>query len=243
MSPSVIRRATDEPDSRAESIASARAAHATAAAPAANAINLPVEETTTQGHRATRVPARAARPRPRHDAGAVRSVPSPSARIPIPDARCARPGIRSAHGDNGKDLDGRALGARIRAGLADDARALVGRGVQPGLAVVLVGEDPASQVYVRSKTKACQEAGFRTFDHILPETTSEAELLALVAALNANPEVDGILVQLPLPAGIDARRVLLTVDPAKDVDGFHPENLGRLLMGEPRFIACTPFGS
>jgi methylenetetrahydrofolate dehydrogenase (NADP+)/methenyltetrahydrofolate cyclohydrolase len=139
-------------------------------------------------------------------------------------------------------LDGKALGARIRAGLADGARALAGRGVQPGLAVVLVGEDPASQIYVRSKTKACQEAGFRTFDHILPATTSEAELLALVASLNANRQVDGILVQLPLPAGIDARRVLLTIDPGKDVDGFHPENLGRLLMGEPRFIACTPFG-
>jgi len=141
-----------------------------------------------------------------------------------------------------KILDGKALAARIRGGLADGARALGARGVQPGLAVVLVGEDPASQIYVRSKTKACQEAGFRTFDHILPATTSEAELLALVAALNANREVDGILVQLPLPAGIDARRVLLTIDPAKDVDGYHPDNLGRLLMGEPRFISCTPFG-
>src|SRR4051812_25322539 len=141
-----------------------------------------------------------------------------------------------------KILDGRALSARIRAGLADEARALAARGVQPGLAVVLVGQDPGSQVYVRAKTKACEEAGFRAFDYRLPDTTPETELLALIASLNANPEVDGILVQVPLPAGIDGRRVLLAIDPAKDVDGFHPENIGRLLMGEPRFIACTPFG-
>jgi len=139
-------------------------------------------------------------------------------------------------------IDGKALAARIRAGLATDAGRLIAKGVTPGLAVVLVGEDPASQVYVRNKTKACQEAGFRTFDHHLPASTSEAQLLSLVNELNDNPEVDGILVQLPLPPGIDARRVLLAVDPAKDVDGFHPENLGRLLLGQPRFIACTPFG-
>jgi methylenetetrahydrofolate dehydrogenase (NADP+) / methenyltetrahydrofolate cyclohydrolase len=139
-------------------------------------------------------------------------------------------------------LDGKALAARVRAALADEARALAAKGVQPGLAVVLVGEDPGSQIYVRHKTKACHEVGFRTFDHLLPATTSEPALLALVAALNADPEVDGILVQLPLPRGIDARRVLLTIDPEKDVDGFHPDNLGRLLLGEPRFIACTPFG-
>jgi len=141
-----------------------------------------------------------------------------------------------------KILDGKALAARIRAGLADEARALAGQGVQPGLAVVLVGEDPASKVYVGGKTKACREVGFRTFDHHLPATTSEGDLLALVAQLNGDRDVDGILVQLPLPAGIDARRVLLAVDPAKDVDGFHPDNLGRLLLGEPRFVACTPFG-
>jgi len=105
-----------------------------------------------------------------------------------------------------------------------------------------VGEDPASQVYVRNKTKACHEGGFRTFDHELPATTTERDLLALVARLNVDGEVDGILVQLPLPPSIDARRVLLSVDPRKDVDGFHPDNLGRLLMGQPRFVACTPFG-
>ena len=141
-----------------------------------------------------------------------------------------------------KILDGKALAARIRGGLAEEAQELTAKGVRPGLAVVLVGLDPASQVYVSGKTKACREAGFRTFDHPLPATTSEGELLTLIAALNRNREVDGILVQLPLPAGIDARRVLLAVDPAKDVDGFHPDNLGRLLLGEPRFIACTPFG-
>jgi methylenetetrahydrofolate dehydrogenase (NADP+)/methenyltetrahydrofolate cyclohydrolase len=141
-----------------------------------------------------------------------------------------------------KILDGKALAARVRASLAEDARRLAGQGIVPGLAVVLVGEDPASQIYVRGKTKACAEAGFRTFDHHLPASTSEAELMALVTALNANPEVDGILVQLPLPHGIDARRVLLSIDPRKDVDGFHPDNLGRLLLGAPRFVACTPFG-
>ncbi|MEA2698742.1 MAG: methylenetetrahydrofolate dehydrogenase / methenyltetrahydrofolate cyclohydrolase [Myxococcales bacterium] len=141
-----------------------------------------------------------------------------------------------------KILDGKALAARIRAGLADEAKVLAGKGVQPGLAVVLVGEDPASQVYVGGKTKACREVGFRTFDHHLPASTPEAALLSLIAELNHNPEVDGILVQLPLPPGIDSRRVLLAVDPTKDVDGFHPDNLGRLLLGEPRFIACTPFG-
>src|SRR5688572_21206824 len=141
-----------------------------------------------------------------------------------------------------KILDGKALAARIRAGLADEAKALAARGVQPGLAVVLVGEDPASQIYVRNKTKACAEAGFRTFDHKLGADTSEAALLELVRALNADPEVDGILVQLPLPKQIDSTKVLLTISPAKDVDGFHPDNLGRLLLGKPRFIACTPFG-
>src|SRR5260221_6490339 len=123
-------------------------------------------------------------------------------------------------------LDGRALAARVGGGLATEAVRLAARGVTPGLAVVLVGEDPASQVYVRNKTKACHECGFRTFDHKLPATTTEGDLLALVSRLNADAEVDGILVQLPLPAAIDARRVLLAVDPPNDVDGFQPANLG-----------------
>jgi methylenetetrahydrofolate dehydrogenase (NADP+) / methenyltetrahydrofolate cyclohydrolase len=141
-----------------------------------------------------------------------------------------------------KIIDGKALAARIRGDIAIAAARLGAGGVQPGLAVVLVGADPASQIYVRSKSKACQEAGIRTFDHQLPADTSEAALLDLVRALNANPDVDGILVQLPLPPQIDSRKVLLLIDPAKDVDGFHPDNLGRLLLGEPRFVACTPFG-
>jgi methylenetetrahydrofolate dehydrogenase (NADP+)/methenyltetrahydrofolate cyclohydrolase len=141
-----------------------------------------------------------------------------------------------------KILDGKALAARVRAEIAAEARRLATKGIKPGLAVVLVGDDPASQIYVRSKSRACQEAGFRALDHNLPATTPESDLLTLVGALNANPDVDGILVQLPLPPTIDARRVLLAIDPRKDVDGLHPENLGRLLMGQPRFIACTPFG-
>jgi len=140
-------------------------------------------------------------------------------------------------------IDGKALAATIRAGLGVEIAGLRAAGrLQPGLAVVLAGEDPASRIYVRNKTAACAEVGIRTFDHRLAADVSETELLALIAALNQDPEVDGILVQLPLPPGIDARRVLLAVDPRKDVDGFHPQNLGKLLMGEPDLVACTPLG-
>jgi len=139
-------------------------------------------------------------------------------------------------------LDGKALAARIRGELQLETARLAAEGITPGLAVVLVGDDPASQIYVRSKTAACAQAGITTFDHRLPAATSDGELLGLVASLNTDPRVDGILIQLPLPPGIDARRVLFAVDPRKDVDGIHPENVGRLLMGEPRFVACTPFG-
>ena len=138
-------------------------------------------------------------------------------------------------------LDGKALAARIRGELQLETARLAAEGITPGLAVVLVGDDPASQIYVRSKTAACAQAGITTFDHRLPAATSDGELLGLVASLNTDPRVDGILIQLPLPPGIDARRVLFAVDPRKDVDGIHPENVGRLLMGEPRFVACTPF--
>jgi len=141
-----------------------------------------------------------------------------------------------------KIVDGKALAARIRTQLAADAAILTAKGTKPGLAVVLVGDDPASQVYVRNKTKALADAGFACFDHKLPADTAESTLLELVARLNRDPVVDGILVQLPLPKQIDSKRVLLAIDPNKDVDGFHPENLGRLLIGEPRFIACTPYG-
>jgi methylenetetrahydrofolate dehydrogenase (NADP+) / methenyltetrahydrofolate cyclohydrolase len=141
-----------------------------------------------------------------------------------------------------KILDGKALAARLKGELGQTVTALRARGVEPGLAVVLVGDDPASQIYVRGKTASCAQAGIRTFDHRLPATTSQAELLGLVKKLNADPVVDGILIQLPLPAGLDARPIMEAVDPRKDVDGIHPDNLGHLLMGEPRFVACTPFG-
>jgi methylenetetrahydrofolate dehydrogenase (NADP+) / methenyltetrahydrofolate cyclohydrolase len=141
-----------------------------------------------------------------------------------------------------KILDGKALAARIKGELGQTVAALGARGVQPGLAVVLVGDDPASQIYVRNKTTSCAQAGIRTFDHRLPAATPQAELLALVKKLNADPAVDGILIQLPLPRGLDARPLMEAVDPRKDVDGIHPDNLGHLLMGEPRFVACTPFG-
>jgi methylenetetrahydrofolate dehydrogenase (NADP+)/methenyltetrahydrofolate cyclohydrolase len=141
-----------------------------------------------------------------------------------------------------KILDGKALAQRIRTGLAEEARRLVAAGTTPGLAVVLVGEDPASQIYVRNKGKAAVECGFQVFDHPLGADTTEDRLLGLVRELNADRRVDGILVHLPLPKPLGARRILLAIDPAKDGDGLHPENLGRLLMGEPRFISCTPYG-
>ena len=141
-----------------------------------------------------------------------------------------------------KIIDGKALAAKLRGAMADEVKQLATRSVRPGLAVVLVGDDPASQIYVRNKTKALAEAGFACFDHHLPADTAEDKLLGLVRELKADKAVDGILVQLPLPKHIDSKRVLLAIDPAKDVDGFHPENLGRLLIGEPRCIACTPSG-
>ncbi len=112
----------------------------------------------------------------------------------------------------------------------------------PGLAVVLVGDDAASAVYVSHKEKGCDEVGFHHVTHRLPASTPGADVLALVARLNADPAIDGILVQLPLPAGIDQEAVLLAVDPRKDVDGFHPANLGQLVSGRPRFVPCTPKG-
>src|SRR5262245_2949812 len=137
-------------------------------------------------------------------------------------------------------LDGKALGARVRAEAAERAQQLAARGVVPGLAVVLVGDDPASQVYVRGKTKACAEAGVRTFVHRLHASTSEDELCERVGRLNADPAVHGILVQLPLPAHIQAGRVLESISPDKDVDGFHPVNVGRLWTGRKGFVPCTP---
>ncbi|MFH0901231.1 MAG: bifunctional methylenetetrahydrofolate dehydrogenase/methenyltetrahydrofolate cyclohydrolase FolD [Pseudomonadota bacterium] len=141
-----------------------------------------------------------------------------------------------------KTIDGKACAVRIRAKVQSDAAELAAHGVVPGLAVVLVGDDQASATYVRNKTTAAQKCGVRAFDHRLPASISEHELLALVRRLNEDQTVDGILVQLPLPSHIDTRRVIDSVSPAKDVDGFHPENMGRLALGVPRFVACTPRG-
>jgi methylenetetrahydrofolate dehydrogenase (NADP+)/methenyltetrahydrofolate cyclohydrolase len=140
-------------------------------------------------------------------------------------------------------IDGKAAGAAIRHTVAARVAEFEERtGRTPGLATVLVGEDPASAVYVRSKNRATAEAGMAGLAHNLPETTSEAELLELVAALNADDRVDGILVQLPLPPHIDAERVIAAIDPAKDVDGFTPINAGRLATGLESLVPCTPLG-
>ena len=113
---------------------------------------------------------------------------------------------------------------------------------KPGLAVLLVGDDPASAVYVRHKGKGCDEVGYHHVTHRLPADTPQDRVIGLIEELNADNAIDGILVQLPLPAGLDEEAVLLSVDPGKDVDGFHPENLGRLVAGHPRFVPCTPKG-
>ena len=142
-----------------------------------------------------------------------------------------------------KRIDGKAAAAAIRERVAAGVSRLQQRiGRAPGLATVLVGEDPASAVYVRSKNRATAEARMLSFAHNLPDTTSEDELLQLVTDLNADDRVDGILVQLPLPEKIDATRVIETIEPGKDVDGFHPMNAGRLAIGLPSLVACTPLG-
>ncbi len=141
-------------------------------------------------------------------------------------------------------IDGFRIAADLRAEIAADAAALkAAAGIVPGLAVVLVGNDPASAVYVRNKLKATAECGLRSLEHRLPEATAEADLLDLVRRLNADPAVHGILVQLPLPPQIDADKVLGLIDPDKDVDGFHPLNAGRLSVGLPGFVPCTPRGA
>jgi methylenetetrahydrofolate dehydrogenase (NADP+)/methenyltetrahydrofolate cyclohydrolase len=141
-------------------------------------------------------------------------------------------------------IDGKARAEALRQRVAEEVQRLeAAHNLQPGLAVVLVGSDPASQVYVRNKGKQTIAAGMRSFEHKLPTSTSERELLALVADLNSDPAVNGILVQLPLPEHIDEQRVIEAIDPAKDVDGFHPLNTGGLSIGDPSALApCTPFG-
>ncbi len=140
-------------------------------------------------------------------------------------------------------IDGKAIAAELRATVATEVADLTRRGIKPGLAVVLVGEDPASQVYVRNKARQTVEAGMESFEYRLAANISEAALLALVARLNDDPAIDGILVQLPLPRQINANHVLRAIDPAKDVDGFHPVNVGLVATGAGGIVPCTPLGS
>lgn len=139
-------------------------------------------------------------------------------------------------------IDGRQVAKDCRKSLKRRVKALEARGVVPGLATVLVGTDPASQVYVRTKRKRCEKLGLASFVHDYPEGLSQGDLLALIHRLNEAPDVHAILVQLPLPGDIDSTAVLRAVDPKKDADGFHPENMGLLWMGEPRVHPCTPLG-
>lgn len=140
-------------------------------------------------------------------------------------------------------IDGKAIAAKLRAGIASDVAALIERkGVKPGLAVVLVGEDPASQVYVRNKVRQTVECGMNSIEHRLDASTPEAELLELIDRLNADSQVHGILVQLPLPGHIDPKLIIESIDPTKDVDGFHPINVGRLSTGDKGLVSCTPSG-
>ncbi|MSQ69883.1 MAG: bifunctional methylenetetrahydrofolate dehydrogenase/methenyltetrahydrofolate cyclohydrolase FolD [Betaproteobacteria bacterium] len=141
-----------------------------------------------------------------------------------------------------KIIDGSAMARDVRAGLKGRAAALAAAGCTAGLAVLLVGSNPASKVYVRNKTRACDEAGVYSEQHDLPETATETEVLERVHALNNDPRIHGILVQLPLPAHISGERVLRAIAPEKDVDGFHPENVGLLCTGHPQFVPCTPAG-
>ncbi len=139
-------------------------------------------------------------------------------------------------------IDGKAIAAELREQISTDVEALIATGVTPGLAVVLVGEDPASRVYVSMKEKACAATGIYSVEHKLSAETGEAELLELIATLNGDEKIDGILVQLPLPGHIDEAKVLEAISPSKDVDGFHPYNVGRLVTGNPVFKPCTPYG-
>ncbi len=138
-----------------------------------------------------------------------------------------------------KILDGKALAAKIKAGLAEEVKSMSSR---PGLAVILVGDNPASRVYVTSKRKDCEECGFYSEEYALPADLEPQELLDLIEVLNGRADIDGILVQLPLPLQFDEKAVLRAIDPAKDVDGFHPMNVGKLMTGESCFLPCTPAG-
>ena len=139
-------------------------------------------------------------------------------------------------------IDGKAVSRAVRARVAQETLALKEQGVTPGLAVILVGEDPASQVYVRNKEKACAEVGFYSEKYTLPADTTQAQLNALVDELNAKKEINGILCQLPLPPHLSDKEVIARIEPAKDVDAFHPENVGAIMIGDYRFLPCTPAG-
>ncbi|HEY8500972.1 MAG TPA: bifunctional methylenetetrahydrofolate dehydrogenase/methenyltetrahydrofolate cyclohydrolase FolD [Clostridia bacterium] len=141
-----------------------------------------------------------------------------------------------------KILSGRDIASEIRLGLKNDVEKLKEIGVQPGLAVVIAGDDPASRIYVNNKKKACDEIGIRSFEYALPAETSEEEIIELIKTLNCDVNVHGILVQLPLPPHINEEKVLLGIDPGKDVDAFHPVNVGKIMIGNYRFLPCTPAG-
>src|SRR5712671_6878402 len=141
-----------------------------------------------------------------------------------------------------KILDGTKIANDIRCEVAAGVASMAASGVRPGLAVVLVGHNPASEIYVRGKVKACQEVGLYSEQHTPPETATTADLLALIEGLNRRDDIDGILVQLPLPPHVDAKKILIAVDPAKDVDGFHPVNVGFLSTQRPGLVPCTPAG-
>ncbi|PIC84819.1 bifunctional methylenetetrahydrofolate dehydrogenase/methenyltetrahydrofolate cyclohydrolase FolD [Sporosarcina sp. P1] len=141
-----------------------------------------------------------------------------------------------------KKIDGKAIGREIRNELKEEVASLVAQGVQPGLAVILVGENPASETYVKNKEKSSKEAGMKSVLTKLPETVSEEDLLAEVEKLNEDDTIDGILVQLPLPKHIDENKVIRAISPEKDVDGFHPMNVGKMLIGQETFLPCTPYG-
>jgi methylenetetrahydrofolate dehydrogenase (NADP+)/methenyltetrahydrofolate cyclohydrolase len=149
----------------------------------------------------------------------------------------------SSYVKRAKHLNGARVADEIKQEVAAEVRWLwEAHGVKPCLAAVRVGDDPASEVYVRNKIRACEEVGILSEHHALPATTTGAELLELIKSLNERPDVDGILVQVPLPKGIDEAEILEAIDPSKDVDGFHPQNVGRLAMGRPTFVPCTPAG-
>ncbi len=139
-------------------------------------------------------------------------------------------------------LDGKALAAKIRKEAAEDVASLKAKGITPGLAVVLIGDDPASHTYVKMKEKACEETGIYSIVHKMPDDISQDKILETIEMMNKNPNINGILIQLPLPAHIDTQKVLQCVSPAKDVDGFHPFNMGKLVLDLEGFVPCTPLG-